>query len=50
MFRFAHLEADPSASALSARHKVSPRYIQVLFEAEGTTLTAFVLEQRLVRA
>jgi AraC-like DNA-binding protein len=45
-----NLEGDLSAGALAARHKVSPRYIQMLFERDGTTLSEFVLEQRLVRA
>jgi AraC-like DNA-binding protein len=34
----------------AARHQVTPRYIQKLFESEGTTLTDHVLEQRLARA
>lgn len=29
---------------------VSPRYVQLLFEAEGTTFTAYVLDQRLALA
>jgi AraC-like DNA-binding protein len=35
------------AAALAARHGVTPRYIQKLFESEGTTLSRFVLRQRL---
>jgi AraC-like DNA-binding protein len=35
------------AAALAARHGVTPRYIQKLFECEGTTLSRFVLLQRL---
>jgi AraC-like DNA-binding protein len=37
------------AAALAARHGVSPRYIHKLFETEGTTLSRFVLGQRLAR-
>jgi AraC-like DNA-binding protein len=39
-----------SLGALAARHRVSRRYIQMLFEADGTSFTAFTLEQRLARA
>jgi AraC-like DNA-binding protein len=35
---------------LARRHQLTPRSIQLLFEAEGTTFSAFLLEQRLVRA
>jgi AraC-like DNA-binding protein len=42
--------ADLSVAALAMRHRVTPRYIQMLFEGEGTTFTAFVLEARLARA
>jgi len=46
-----HLDqAELSVGALAARHGCTPRFIQRLFETEGTTLTAYVLEQRLVRA
>lgn len=41
---------DLSVAALAARHRVKPRWIQRLFESEGTTLTEYVLTQRLVRA
>jgi AraC-like DNA-binding protein len=40
-------EGDVSAGALAARHRVSPRYIHKLFEREGTTLSQYVLGQRL---
>jgi AraC-like DNA-binding protein len=40
---------DVSAGALAARHRVTPRYIHKLFEGEGTTLSKFVLVQRLSR-
>jgi AraC-like DNA-binding protein len=43
---------DPALSvgALALRHGCTPRFIQRLFEAEGTTLTDYVLAQRLARA
>jgi AraC-like DNA-binding protein len=42
--------SDLSVSRLAASHYMSPRAVQRLFETEGTTLSAFVLEQRLTRA
>jgi AraC-like DNA-binding protein len=39
-----------SLAALAARHGVSPRYVQKLFETDGTTFSRFVLDQRLARA
>jgi AraC-like DNA-binding protein len=42
-------EGEVSAGALAARHRVTPRYIHKLFENEGTTLSKFVLGQRLSR-
>jgi AraC-like DNA-binding protein len=42
-------EGDVSINALALRHRVSARYIQRLFEGEGTTLSQFVLGQRLVQ-
>jgi AraC-like DNA-binding protein len=33
----------------AARHRVTPRYVQMLFEDEGTTFSEFVLNQRLAR-
>jgi AraC-like DNA-binding protein len=38
---------DVTAVALSGRHGVSPRYVRKLFEAEDTSLSQFVLGQRL---
>jgi AraC-like DNA-binding protein len=38
-----------SAADLARRQGVSPRYIHKLFESEGTTLSRFVLGQRLAR-
>ena len=39
--------SDLSAGALAARHGVTPRYIHKLFESDGTTLSRFILGQRL---
>jgi AraC-like DNA-binding protein len=39
-----------SVSAVSTRHGVTPRYVQILFETEGTTFTEFVLAKRLDHA
>jgi AraC-like DNA-binding protein len=43
-------QADLSVATIAARHGVAPRYVQRLFESEGTTFTAYVLAQRLARA
>lgn len=40
---------DVSSDALAQRHGVSPRYIRKLLASEGTTLSQFVLEQRLAQ-
>jgi AraC-like DNA-binding protein len=42
--------SDLSISALALRHRVTPRYIQKLFESEGTTFTEYVIERRLLEA
>jgi AraC-like DNA-binding protein len=42
-------DGDVSVTALARRHGVSTRYIQKLFESEGTTLSKFVLRQRLAQ-
>jgi AraC-like DNA-binding protein len=39
-----------SVATIAARHRVKPRWVQRLFESEGTTFTEYVLAQRLVRA
>ncbi|HSC17515.1 MAG TPA: AraC family transcriptional regulator [Rhizomicrobium sp.] len=39
-----------SVSDVAARFRLTPRYLQMLFESEGTTFTEFVREQRLTRA
>lgn len=43
-------QPDLSVTALAARHGCTPRLVQRLFEAEGTTFTDYVLAQRLARA
>jgi len=43
-------EPDLSVAALAQRHGCTPRFIQRLFEQEGTTFSAYVLAQRLARA
>ncbi len=40
---------DVSAGALAARHRVTRRYVHKLFQGEGSTLSKFVLGQRLAR-
>jgi AraC-like DNA-binding protein len=39
--------ADLSITAVAARHGVTPRYVQMLFEIDGTTFSQFLLGQRL---
>ena len=41
------LACDPSLSDVAARHRLSPRYVRMLFEAEGMSFTYFVREERL---
>jgi AraC-like DNA-binding protein len=43
-------QPDLSVATLAVRHNCTPRFIQRLFEVEGTTFTEYVLAQRLVRA
>lgn len=38
-----------SVSAIAARHRLTPRYVQMLFECTGTTFTEFVRNERLDR-
>lgn len=45
-----NLEGDLSVTAIAYRNGCTPRCVQRLFEAEGTTLTDYVLAQRLARA
>src|SRR5262245_65875978 len=44
--------SDPRLSVreVAARHSVSVRYVQLLFERSGTTFTKFLMEQRLLAA
>jgi AraC-like DNA-binding protein len=42
--------SDLSVGEIAARQRVSARYIQMLFDGEGTTFTQFVLRERLARA
>ena len=44
------LEHDLSVTEVAARHRLSPRYVGMLFEGDGTTMTEFVREERLKRA
>ena len=44
-----NLDPDLSVGAVAARHRLPVRYVQRLFEAEGTTFTDFVLSRRLAR-
>jgi AraC-like DNA-binding protein len=39
-----------SVATIAAHHRVKPRWVQRLFESDGTTFTEYVLAQRLVRA
>ena len=39
-----------SLTALARRHAITPRYVRVLFEREGTSFSDYVREQRLARA
>jgi AraC-like DNA-binding protein len=41
---------DISIEAVAARHRLSPRHVQRLFEEAGTTFTEFVRDARLERA
>src|SRR5262245_25456995 len=43
-------EPELTVTAVAARQGVSPRYVQILFESQGTTFSRFVLGQRLARA
>jgi AraC-like DNA-binding protein len=43
-------DARLSVHTVAARQKVSPRYVQRLFDERGSTFTEYVMEQRLGRA
>src|SRR5262245_63722127 len=38
-----------SIGEVAARHGLTPRYVQMLFESEGATFTEFLLDQRLAQ-
>ena len=38
-----------TVGGVAARHRVAPRYVQRLFEGEGTTFSEYVLNERLAR-
>jgi AraC-like DNA-binding protein len=46
----AHLEDSLTVAVVAARHGITPRYVQKLFEAEGVTYSEFVVRERLERA
>jgi AraC-like DNA-binding protein len=43
-------DGDLSVAILAAEHRVTPRYVQMLFENQGTTFTAFLRGERLASA
>jgi AraC-like DNA-binding protein len=43
-------ERELTLASVAARHRLSPRSVQLLFEFEEHTFSQFVLEQRLARA
>jgi AraC-like DNA-binding protein len=43
-------QPDLSTATVAARHRMSPRQLQRLFETEGLSVTGFILELRLARA
>ncbi len=45
-----NVHTDISIEAVAARHRLSPRHVQRLFEESGTTFTEFVRDARLERA
>jgi AraC-like DNA-binding protein len=45
-----NLAQNVSIDRIAAAHRISPRYVQKLFEEEGTTFTEFVLNARLALA
>jgi AraC-like DNA-binding protein len=46
----ARLQTDLSLGDVAARHRLSPRYVRMLFECEGSSFSEFVREERLKRA
>ncbi len=43
-------EQNLSAEVLANRHGISPRYVNMLFEAEGLSVSEFILARRLMQA
>jgi AraC-like DNA-binding protein len=43
-------QPDLSLTTIAARHRLKLRWVQRMFESEGTTFTEYVLSQRLLRA
>ncbi len=43
-------QPDLSVATIALRHRIKPRWVQRLFESEGTTFTEYILAQRLLRA
>jgi len=43
-------QADLTAGVIASRHRLTTRYVQMLFENDGITFSEFVLEARLARA
>lgn len=41
---------DLSVRTVAQRHGLTPRYLHMLFEGQGTTFSGFLLQQRLLRA
>jgi AraC-like DNA-binding protein len=48
--RKSHGRPDFSVHTVAARHGISPRYVQRVFEERGTTFTQYLSEQRLASA
>ena len=44
------IQTGHSLGDIAGRHRLSPRYVRMLFESEDTSMTEFVLEERLKRA
>jgi AraC-like DNA-binding protein len=44
------LQGEFTLAEVAARHRLSPRYVRMLFESEGTSFSEFVREERLKRA
>lgn len=42
--------SELDVNVIAAQHGITPRYVQILFESEGTTFSEFLLGQRLIHA